>query len=169
MDDLTVEQVAEATGAPKPNVVVSWPLILAALQEFKIASRHTQVAAAATVAVETGSFLPVTERLCNPEHQPAVYALQQHYWPSGYYGRGYIQLTWKANYERYEHLLNESLVGTPNLAATPGVAARILAAYFKENHVDQYANNTDWPRVRKAVNGGLIGFDKFMAVVQKLT
>jgi len=169
MADLTVEQVTAATGAPAVNVATSLPLILAALDEFHISTPHVQIAAAATVAVETGTFLPCIERLCSPVKQPAIYALQERYWSSGYYGRGFIQLTWLANYERYGKILGEQLVATPSLAAEPGIAARILAVFFKENHVDQYANNTDWKRVRKAVNGGLVGWDKFIGVVQALT
>ena len=169
MTDFTVEQITAATGAPPANVSMSWPLILAGLDEFKINSPHAQIAAAATVATETGSFLPCTEKLCSPVKQPSIYALQERYWSSGYYGRGYIQLTWLSNYERFGRLLNEQLVATPNLAAEPRIAARILAAFFKENHVEQYANNTDWQRVRKAVNGGLVGWDKFIGVVKALT
>jgi predicted chitinase len=169
MPDLTLEKITVATGAPVLNVSISWPLILAALKEFGIDSPHVQIAAIATVAVETGVFLPITERLASQARQPSIYAIQQRYWPSGYYGRGFIQLTWKSNYERYEKLLGASLVGTPNLAATPEVAARILALFFKENRVDQAANNADWKRVRKIVNGGLVGWDKFIDAVNKLS
>jgi len=169
MANLTVDQIVAATGAPAENVAVAWPLILAALTEFKINSPHVQAAAAATVAVETSSFLPATERKADENRQPSLWRLQSRYWASGYYGRGYIQLTWKVNYEHFGNVLKESLVGTPDLAAVPPVAARVLALYFKENHADTAANNNDWQRVRKIVNGGLVGWDKFIEVVHKLT
>lgn len=169
MADLTAQQVADATGAPIANVGLTWPLIIAALSEFKINTPHVQVAVAATIAVESASFLPAIEKKADENRRPALWKLQSRYWSSGYYGRGYIQLTWKANYEHYGDILGIPLAETPGLASTSAIAARILALYFKENHADTAANNNDWTRVRMIVNGGLVGWDKFIDVVHKLT
>ncbi len=43
-----------------------------------------------------------------------------------YAGRGYVQLTWKANYRRAGEELGIDLVGAPDLALDPDMAARIL-------------------------------------------
>ncbi len=71
----------------------------------------------ATVEHETArSFAPVEEWGCG---RGKAYGLV-------YYGRGYCQLTWEVNYERFGKLLGIDLVGHPERALDPGVAATIL-------------------------------------------
>ncbi len=48
------------------------------------------------------------------------------YWSSGYFGRGYVQLTHEANYRRAGEKLGLDLVANPSLALDPDIAARIL-------------------------------------------
>jgi len=43
-----------------------------------------------------------------------------------YCGRGYVQLTWKNNYARAAKVCGVDLVGNPDLAMTPKVAAHIM-------------------------------------------
>lgn len=166
--DLSVDEVATACHAPPANVAVAWPLLVAALREFGGGDRLVQVACAATVAVETGDFTPKREKRASAERQPDLYASQSRYWPSGYMGRGYVQLTWEENYRTYGVILGEDLLAHPDRMLEPAVAARALAAYFHERRVDVAARANDWPLVRKRVNGGLNGYEHFRAVVGRL-
>lgn len=43
-----------------------------------------------------------------------------------YYGRGYVQLTWKANYQKMAALTGADLVHQPELALDPKLAALIM-------------------------------------------
>ncbi len=43
-----------------------------------------------------------------------------------YYGRGYVQLTWKTNYQKMQDMLGEPLVTEPSLALDPAVAADVM-------------------------------------------
>jgi putative chitinase len=43
-----------------------------------------------------------------------------------YYGRGYVQLTWIKNYETMGKLLKADLVGNPELALDPKIAAQVM-------------------------------------------
>lgn len=43
-----------------------------------------------------------------------------------FHGRGYVQLTWRSNYERMGQLLGVDLVGNPDLALDPRIAADIM-------------------------------------------
>jgi predicted chitinase len=43
-----------------------------------------------------------------------------------YYGRGYVQLTWKANYQAMSKVTGADLVNHPELALTAPVAYRIM-------------------------------------------
>lgn len=169
MPDLDWPAVAAASQAPPQNVALAWPAILDGLRRFGIAQPLVQVAAAATVAVETGDFTPKRERRANAKRQPDIYRLQERYWPSGFYGRGFLQLTWERNYRAYGEMIGVDLVAQPDQAMAVDVAALLLGAYFRDRSVDQAALARDWPRVRKLVNGGLHGWDRFKAVVDTLT
>lgn len=168
MADLSWTEVSAAARAPAQNVALAWPVVLDALREFDIAQRYVQVAAAATIAVETGDFMPKRERRASAVRQPDLYKAQERYYPSGFYGRGFIQLTWEQNYRRYGDLLGLDLVALPDQALQPDVAARLLAAYFRERNVHLAALKADWPKVRRLVNGGLNGYDRFKQVVDAL-
>lgn len=63
MADLTTAEVTAATQCPAEHVATHWPALLDALQAAGVASRNSQAGMAATVAVETGSFRPLSERL----------------------------------------------------------------------------------------------------------
>jgi putative chitinase len=49
-----------------------------------------------------------------------------------YCGRGYVQLTWKANYAKAGAKLGQDLVGNPDLAMRADVAAQILRHGMRE-------------------------------------
>lgn len=77
-----------------------------------------------------------------------------------YAGRGYVQLTWKWNYESMSKLLHVDLVNNPDLALQKDIAAKImfegmtlgsftgkkLSNYFNETHEDYY-------NARRIING----------------
>ncbi|MBK9083536.1 MAG: hypothetical protein IPL88_16350 [Rhizobiales bacterium] len=77
-----------------------------------------------------------------------------------YYGRGYVQLTWKANYRRLGDRLGLDLVADPDRALAPGVAAAILFegmthGLFTGRRLDDFfdAGRADWVGARRIVNG----------------
>ena len=85
----------------------------------------------ATTEWETAkSYLPVVESywLPNPDEYNKLH--HSEYYP--YYGRGYVQLTWKKNYALFSKLLNKDLVAHPDLALTPNIARYILVHGMKE-------------------------------------
>ena len=79
-----------------------------------------------------------------------------------YYGRGYVQLTWKANYQVQSARLGVDLVGSPALALRPDLAADIMlhgmaAGSFTGRRLGQYfgANpaHDDPVNARRIING----------------
>jgi hypothetical protein len=70
-----------------------------------------------------------------------------------YKGRGYIQLTGRANYALYGEKLGLDLINNSDLALDTEIGAKILALYFKERKVDEACVAKDWLKVRKLING----------------
>jgi putative chitinase len=75
-----------------------------------------------------------------------------------YRGRGYIQLTGKANYTEFDKIVTENIVENPDLVATkyPLLSA---AWFFSKNCLGRCKDATDASvtAVTKCVNGGTIG------------
>lgn len=113
----------------------------------------------ATVQHETaGTFQPVKER--RERANSPRRANQDRYWLSGYYGRGYVQITWKRNYERAGREIGVDLVGDPDLALRPDVAFQILyrgmmSGWFTSKKLSDYINSSrvDFVQARRVVNG----------------
>lgn len=77
-----------------------------------------------------------------------------------YYGRGFVQLTWKSNYETFGHLLKIDLVGNPALALNIDYAADILVigmnkGMFTGVGLNKYFNDKTAASInaRRIVNG----------------
>jgi predicted chitinase len=85
-----------------------------------------------------------------------------------YHGRGYIQLTGRANYRRFGSRLHVPLERRPGLALRPAVGARVLAGYFAERGIPEAARRGDWKQVRREVNGGLNGWSTYKRRVRQL-
>lgn len=167
--DLTAREIARALGAPLANVETYWPLVARALAAEGITSRAAIIAAVATIGVETGRFEPIPEYASGEAYQgrPDLDNMQ----PGDgqrFKGRGFIQLTGRANYRAYGEALGVDLVNNPDLALDPEIAARVLARYFKTRGIAEMADRGDWEAVRKAVNGGLNGWDRFQNMVRAL-
>jgi hypothetical protein len=90
-----------------------------------------------------------------------------------YKGRGYIQLTGRANYSLFGQKLGLDLISNPDLALDVEVGAKILAHYFIDRGVVNACLAKDWLRVRKLINGvnrstGLPnGYNDFMTVINQ--
>ncbi|MCE4545899.1 MULTISPECIES: hypothetical protein [unclassified Caballeronia] len=110
----------------------------------------------ATVEWETAkTFQPVREAFWNSEDWRRI---NLRYFP--FYGRGYVQLTWKNNYETYGKLLDADLVGTPDLALVPRSALFVLCHGFKTGtftgrKITDYITDgkTDFIGARRCING----------------
>ena len=133
------------------------PTILAALKEEGITDPNQVAYVLATVQRET-SFVNFEEGSTRYESSGGTQ----------YYGRGYVQLTHKANYQAATDYLkskgtNVDLVSNPELAKRPDIAAKILAHGMKTGTLfgdgmtlEQCAGGgrVDWVKCRRIVNDG---------------
>ena len=115
----------------------------------------------ATVEHETnGTFKPVREAywLRNADQYLKTNKNTKRYYP--YYGRGFTQLTWKANYEKFSEIMGIDLVGNPDLALDFDVSLEILIygmkhGTFTGKKLSDYFNynGSDFIGARKIING----------------
>lgn len=74
-----------------------------------------------------------------------------------YYGRGYVQLTWQANYAKASKVVGVDLVAHPDLALRPDIAGQILingmtAGWFTGRKLSDFAAD-DYYHMRQIING----------------
>lgn len=109
--------------------------------------------ALATIKHETANtFKPIKEYRARVGSKGR--ANQDRYWLSGYYGRGYVQITWKRNYEKF------GIAETPEKALEPETAFWILTAgmhrgLFTGKKLSDFIKGStcDYNGARKIING----------------
>lgn len=79
-----------------------------------------------------------------------------------YKGRGLIQITGKANYERCSKAIfgNLSLLEVPELLEQPGNAVRSACWFWSANGLNRFADADNIVDVTRHINGGTNGLDK---------
>jgi hypothetical protein len=113
----------------------------------------------ATIFHETaGTFEPIKEFRNRAGSKGR--ANQDRYWNTGFYGRGYVQLTWKKNYELASKQLGFDFVSDPDLVMRPKLAFLILSdgmdeGWFTGKKLSDYftPNKKDYINARRIING----------------
>jgi len=159
---------------PAANIAANLPHVLAALTAARLADTPMLLMALATIRAETESFLPIAEGVSrfntSPGGQP--FDLYDHRADLGnqgspdgasFRGRGYVQLTGRANYSRYAAELSLDLVAHPDLACEPATAARLLAHFLaaRQAAIRHALTENSLAAARRLVNGGSHGLDRF--------
>ncbi|HEX4945821.1 MAG TPA: peptidoglycan-binding protein [Blastocatellia bacterium] len=161
---------------PVKNITTNLPFVLQALVEVDLADKNMILMALATIRAETESFQPVSEFKSRFNTSPGGHLfdlydnrrdLGNQGRPDGdrYKGRGFIQLTGRANYRQHgERIgLGTQLVDNPDLANDPTIAARLLASFLKakERAIKEALLARNLKEARRLVNGGSHGLVKF--------
>jgi peptidoglycan L-alanyl-D-glutamate endopeptidase CwlK len=165
---------------PIGNIKANLPPCMSGLLDFDLLDKPMVLVALATIRAETESFEPVAEARSRYNSSPNghpfdLYDKRRDIGNKGapdgerFRGRGYIQLTGRANYERYGTLLGVKLAEKPELASDPKIAGRILAAFLKDKEriIKQALIEGDLRTARRAVNGGSHGLDRFSDAYQR--
>jgi peptidoglycan L-alanyl-D-glutamate endopeptidase CwlK len=159
---------------PLGHISANLPQVLAELQEGAVADKPMVLMALGTIRAETETFLPISEGLSRFNTSPNGHAFDLYDnrtdlgntgAPDGanYCGRGFVQLTGRANYLRYGNELGLDLIGTPSLANQPPVAAKLLARFLadRQDKIREALAQNDLALARRLVNGGSNGLDRF--------
>ncbi len=172
---LTPHQVAKIFPAtPLANIAANLPHVLAALTSASLDDPQMLLVALATIRAETECFLPLAEGISPYNTSPGGHpfdlydhrrALGNQGPPDGadFRGRGFIQLTGRANYTHYAAKTGHDLIANPALACQPAIAAELLAHFLADKQIPirhALAAN-DLTAARRLVNGGTNGLARF--------
>jgi predicted chitinase len=84
-----------------------------------------------------------------------------------YKGRGFIQVTGRANYTKAGEALGLDLVHEPQLAETPSVGARVAAYFWQSHGFNALADKGDFITITRRINGGLTGLEERQAYYER--
>lgn len=135
-------------------------LLIDTCHEYAVTDPREVAYVLATVFHETGGTMAPVRETFAKTHKEAMRRLKGvKYAERGYYGRGFIQITWKDNYQRMGELLGVDLVNNPDLALNAEIAAKIcvigmMRGLFTGMGLSNYFHKTADPiNARKIVNG----------------
>ncbi|SHO46778.1 peptidoglycan-binding protein [Desulfopila aestuarii] len=156
------------------NISKNLPYVTAALAAFGLTNPQMIGVALGTIRAETEGFVPIAEMPSHFNTLPgqAPFSAYDNRRNIGntrvgdgarYKGRGFVQLTGRANYENFGSLLDIPLAENPDLGCAPEIAACLLAAFLasKEKTITEGLATEDLKKIRRAVNGGSHGLDRF--------
>jgi peptidoglycan L-alanyl-D-glutamate endopeptidase CwlK len=143
---VTVDVVAKMfPSSPVDNIKANLPGILRALQDAGLTDKEIVVMALTTIGIESaGTFAPTVERKSRFNTSEDGYPfdlydnrkeLGNQGPPDGerFKGRGYVQFTGRALYQRLGTAigLGDQLMSNPDLASDPAIAAKLFVEYLK--------------------------------------
>lgn len=164
MDALTL---AACTGSSMLRAVQWAPPISDAMMEFSITTPARQAAFLAQVGHESGG-LKYTRELWGPTPAQVRYEGRadlgntQPGDGSKYRGRGFLQITGRANYTAAGKALHLDLIGHPEILEEPDMCALSAAWWWASHGLNAMADDTSresFVRMTKIINGGTNGLD----------
>lgn len=178
VDVAAVRQLFPAT---KPaNLVRYLPYVLAALRAAGLTDRAMICAALGTIRAESEGFVPISEFRSRFNTPPGAAPFSAYDGRKSlgntqpgdgarFRGRGFIQLTGRANYRQYGGALGMDLEANPDLANAPEAAAALLALFLadKADAMRAALARDDYRAARKLVNGGSHGLERFRDVFER--
>ena len=165
---------------PIGNIKTNLPPVLDALVTAKLPDKAMVLMALGTIRAETESFQPISEGQSRFNTSPSghpfdLYDNRQDLGNKGapdganFRGRGFVQLTGRANYTRYGGEIGVDLIASPELANGAQVAAKLLARFLgdREDRIREALASNDLASARRLVNGGSNGLDRFSDAFHK--
>ena len=161
---------------PPQHIEQNLPVVLNALVAPQLANKPMILMALGTIRAETESFLPISEGQSSFNTSPGGHPFDKYDFrkdlgnqgpPDGerFKGRGFVQLTGRTNYQVHGNAIGlaDQLIGNPDLANDPAVAAQLLASFLKsrEQGITAALAAGDLATARRLVNGGSNGIDRF--------
>lgn len=163
---LTAQTLASAMNIPQARADKWVDAINDALTAAGANSRLAICNFLAQVGHESGSFI-YTKELWGPTAAQLGYEGRKDLGNivagdgSKFRGRGLIQVTGRANYQKCSQALfgDDRLLSTPELLEQPEWAAKSAAWFWKKNNLSDLADKDMFTATSKVINGGTNGLD----------
>ena len=166
---MTPAELAACTGARIDRAETFLPFIEAAMVEFDINSPERQAAFLAQVGHESGGLHWLVELWGATDAQRRYenrHDLGNVVPGDGFKfrGRGLLQITGRANYEKTGEALGLDLVALPEQLGEPEAAARSAAWFWQSHGLNEHADAGEFERITRIINGGLNGYPERLAL-----
>lgn len=168
---MTPAELAQATGARIDRAQTFQPIIDNAALDFEINTPARMAAFLAQVGHESGGLHWLNE-IWGPTPAQSRYEgradLGNTQEGDGfkYRGRGLIQITGRANYQRCSDALATDFIGDPDLLAQPEYAVRSAMWFWQSHGLNELADAGQFERITKIINGGLNGEGERLALYE---
>jgi hypothetical protein len=168
--------VAKILSCPVNAVRDNLELIYAALNNSGILTSDVAIGVLGTIAIETAStFRPVEEAFWLPLKKRNAYFDKTAYGQvdlvtgQRYFGRGFVQRTWKSGYETSGKILQLPLLNHPEMLLQPAHAAADLALFWiSKSALVPSCLRHDWYAVRRLVSGGFPEITRLQQICEAL-
>jgi hypothetical protein len=179
LDRCTAERVSLMFPAtPKAKIAANLPFVVQGLRARQLVDRPMALMALSTIRAETEGFVPISEGRSRFNTRNTPFDLYEGRADLGndqpgdgprFKGRGYVQLTGRANYTRIGAQVGSDLTGNPELGNDPTVAGLVLAQFLKnkEASIRSALASANLRLARKLVNGGSHGLDRFVDAFER--
>jgi len=174
--NLTKEQIAQGTGSSLENAEKFRPYLNKYMAKYEINTPNRVLAFLSQIGVESDR-LRTTEEYASGSAYEGRQDLGNIYQGDGkkFKGRGLIQLTGRANYEKMSKKVGKDLVNNPDLVLDPDVATEVSAIFWRDRvrnglNLNQWADKLDLKKsiedssnwnihenITRAINGGING------------
>ena len=137
------------------NIAAIGPLMPNALNGHAINTPLRQAHFLAQVCEESYALSDMREEASGREYEGRAKSLGNTRPGDGvrFKGRGLIQVTGRANYEKLGDELGLDLLSSPKAAEEPQVAVDSACQYWTDRHLNSYADKDDIKGVTRRVNG----------------
>ena len=168
MDAITL---AQCTGATAMRAILWAPLLTDGMREFSITTPSRQAAFLAQIGHESGG-LKYTRELWGPTPAQVRYEGRKDIGNtepgdgSKYRGRGFIQITGRANYAAAGKALHLDLIGHPEILEEPDMCALSAAWWWFAHGLNERADDVSrdsFVRITQIINGGTNGLPDRLA------
>jgi putative chitinase len=166
------EQLAASTGSTVARARFWLKPITDAMTEFAITTPARQAAFLAQIGHESGGLM-YTRELWGPTPAQVRYEGRadlgntQPGDGSKYRGRGFIQITGRANYAAAGKALHLDLIDHPEILEDPEMVAVSAAWWWKSHGLNELADTGDFHRITRVINGGTNGLADRLARWEK--
>lgn len=163
------DDLAAAIGCPPARAKKWAPHITAAMARYQINTPARQAAFLAQMGHESGRLVWVCE-IWGPTTAQSGYEGRRDLGNTKagdgkrFMGRGLIQITGRANYERCGKALGLDLIAKPQLLELPINAAMSAAWYWNSRKLNALADAGEFDRITVSINGGQNGREERRAL-----